>query len=88
MPVRAWALGFCPPHPRPGGTVRRLALRLGRDGRIVSPRDLADSAREAAREALAAYDGVEALGAHGTDAGPEGRRDGQDGQYDRQEQGL
>ncbi|MXM63648.1 WYL domain-containing protein [Streptomyces sp. HUCO-GS316] len=44
-------------------SLRRLALRLGRDGRIVSPRDLADSAREAAREALAAYDGVEAQGA-------------------------
>ena len=38
-------------------SLRRLALRLGRDGRIVSPQDLADSARQAAREALAAYDG-------------------------------
>ncbi|WP_431045262.1 helix-turn-helix transcriptional regulator [Streptomyces sp. P1-3] len=37
------------------GSLRRLALRLGRDGRIVSPRDLADSARDAARQALAAY---------------------------------
>lgn len=37
------------------GSLRRLALRLGRDGRIVSPRDLADSARRAAAEALAAY---------------------------------
>ncbi|MTE18294.1 WYL domain-containing protein [Streptomyces sp. TRM43335] len=36
-------------------TLRRLALRLGRDGRIVSPKELADSAREAARAALAAY---------------------------------
>ncbi|GHF40194.1 WYL domain-containing protein [Streptomyces mashuensis] len=36
-------------------SLRRLALRLGRDGRIVSPEDLAASAREAAREALAAY---------------------------------
>jgi proteasome accessory factor C len=36
-------------------SLRRLALRLGQDGRIVSPQDLADSAREAAREALAAY---------------------------------
>ncbi|WKX69432.1 YafY family protein [Streptomyces sp. XD-27] len=37
------------------GSLRRLALRLGQDGRIVSPRDLADSARDAARQALAAY---------------------------------
>jgi proteasome accessory factor C len=41
-------------------SLRRLALRLGRDGRIVSPSDLAESARKAARDALAAYDGVEA----------------------------
>lgn len=37
-------------------SLRRLALRLGRDGRIVTPTDLAESAREAARAALAAYD--------------------------------
>ena len=37
------------------GSLRRLALRLGRDGRIVSPQDLAQSAQEAAAEALAAY---------------------------------
>ncbi|CAL9284632.1 MULTISPECIES: WYL domain-containing protein [unclassified Streptomyces] len=37
-------------------SLRRLALRLGRDGRIVSPDGLAESARRAAREALAAYD--------------------------------
>ncbi|MFF4157787.1 helix-turn-helix transcriptional regulator [Streptomyces sp. NPDC001678] len=36
-------------------SLRRLALRLGRDGRIVSPEGLAGSAREAARETLAAY---------------------------------
>ncbi|MER7692735.1 WYL domain-containing protein [Streptomyces sp. NPDC097610] len=54
-------------------SLRRLALRLGRDGRIVSPPELADSAREAAREALAAYDGL---------------KGDQDGPYDRQEQGL
>ncbi|NUQ95255.1 MAG: WYL domain-containing protein [Streptomyces sp.] len=48
-------------------SLRRLALRLGRDGRIVSPPELADSARQAAREALAAYDGVEAQDPH---AGP------------------
>ncbi|MFE2627767.1 helix-turn-helix transcriptional regulator [Streptomyces sp. NPDC059374] len=44
-------------------SLRRLALRLGRDGRIVSPPELADSARRAAREALAAYDGMEMRGA-------------------------
>ncbi|WP_413756423.1 helix-turn-helix transcriptional regulator [Streptomyces sp. MMBL 11-3] len=38
-------------------SLRRLALRLGRDGRIVSPPEVADSARRAAVEALAAYDG-------------------------------
>ncbi|SCG06164.1 proteasome accessory factor C [Streptomyces sp. Ncost-T6T-2b] len=37
-------------------SLRRLALRLGGDGRIVAPPELADSAREAAREALAAYE--------------------------------
>jgi proteasome accessory factor C len=37
------------------GSLRRLALRLGRDGRIVSPQDLADSAQRAAAQALAAY---------------------------------
>ncbi|MFE6051034.1 helix-turn-helix transcriptional regulator [Kitasatospora sp. NPDC056446] len=35
--------------------LRPLALRLGRDGRIVSPPELAGQARSAAREALAAY---------------------------------
>ncbi|MER6613104.1 helix-turn-helix transcriptional regulator [Streptomyces xantholiticus] len=40
-------------------SLRRLALRLGRDGRIVSPQDLTDSARTAARNALAAYDDQE-----------------------------
>ncbi|MET9922300.1 helix-turn-helix transcriptional regulator [Streptomyces sp. NPDC059605] len=38
-------------------SLRRLALRLGGEGRIVSPPELAQSAREAARAALAAYDG-------------------------------
>ncbi|MEU6342543.1 WYL domain-containing protein [Streptomyces sp. NPDC046977] len=37
------------------GSLRRLALRLGRDGRIVSPPDLVASARDAAAQALAAY---------------------------------
>ncbi|MFE5844673.1 helix-turn-helix transcriptional regulator [Streptomyces niveus] len=41
-------------------SLRRLALRLGRDGRITSPRDLAENARRAAREALAAYDSDDA----------------------------
>lgn len=36
-------------------SLRRLALRLGADGRIVSPAELADSARDVARAALAAY---------------------------------
>ncbi|MGW2816164.1 helix-turn-helix transcriptional regulator [Streptomyces sp. NPDC001415] len=36
-------------------SLRRLALRLGQDGRIVSPDDLAESARRVAREALAGY---------------------------------
>ncbi|MEV0527470.1 WYL domain-containing protein [Streptomyces sp. NPDC050439] len=53
-------------------SLRRLALRLGGDGHIVSPADLADSARQAAREALAAYD------EHDKAPG---------GSYDRQEQG-
>ncbi|WP_330238121.1 helix-turn-helix transcriptional regulator [Streptomyces sp. NBC_00525] len=39
-------------------SLRRLALRLGGEGRIVSPPELAASARQAAREALAAYDGA------------------------------
>ncbi|WP_335938543.1 helix-turn-helix transcriptional regulator [Streptomyces sp. PTD5-9] len=37
-------------------SLRRLALRLGGEGRIVSPPDLARSAQDAARAALAAYD--------------------------------
>lgn len=40
------------PEPK---SLRRLALRLGADGHIVSPADLADSARRAAEQALAAY---------------------------------
>ncbi|MFI6939845.1 helix-turn-helix transcriptional regulator [Streptomyces sp. NPDC050418] len=39
-------------------SLKRLALRLGRDGHIVAPQDLADSAREAARSALEAYETV------------------------------
>ncbi|MCM1950693.1 helix-turn-helix transcriptional regulator [Streptomyces hydrogenans] len=39
-------------------SLKRLALRLGSDGRIVSPDGLADSARAAATAALAAYEGV------------------------------
>ncbi|MEV8405603.1 WYL domain-containing protein [Streptomyces niveus] len=41
-------------------SLRRLALRLGRDGRIIAPQDLAENARRAAREALAAYDSDDA----------------------------
>lgn len=41
-------------------SLRRLALRLGRDGRITAPRDLSENARRAAREALAAYDSDDA----------------------------
>ncbi|MEV8402240.1 helix-turn-helix transcriptional regulator [Streptomyces niveus] len=41
-------------------SLRRLALRLGRDGRITAPQDLAENARRAAREALAAYDSDDA----------------------------
>ena len=37
-------------------SLRRLALRLGRDGRIVAPRQLAESAQQAALAALAAYE--------------------------------
>ncbi|MFC0849312.1 helix-turn-helix transcriptional regulator [Streptomyces noboritoensis] len=37
-------------------SLRRLALRLGRDGRIVAPDELAESARSAALAALAAYE--------------------------------
>lgn len=40
-------------------SLRRLALRLGADGRITAPDDLAVSARQAATEALTAYDGQE-----------------------------
>lgn len=43
-------------------SLRRLALRLGRDGRIVAPDELAESARSAALAALAAY---EEQSAHG-----------------------
>ncbi|MEV0493857.1 helix-turn-helix transcriptional regulator [Streptomyces atratus] len=38
-------------------SLRRLALRLGGEGRIVAPRELAQSAQQAAQAALAAYDG-------------------------------
>jgi proteasome accessory factor C len=46
-------------------SLRRLALRLGRDGRIVSPVGLAVSAREAAREALAGYETADERGPGG-----------------------
>ncbi|MEU1129252.1 WYL domain-containing protein [Streptomyces sp. NPDC005900] len=69
-------------------SLRRLALRLGRDGRIVTPLQLADSARQAAREALAAYgqesdQPYESCGepGDGSAPGPYGRP------HERQEQG-
>lgn len=37
-------------------TLRRLALRLGGDGRVIAPPELAESARAAARAALAQYE--------------------------------
>ncbi|WP_307815532.1 WYL domain-containing protein [Streptomyces sp. 7-21] len=37
-------------------TLRRLALRLGGDGRIIAPPELAESARNAARAALEQYE--------------------------------
>ncbi|MDI3407079.1 helix-turn-helix transcriptional regulator [Streptomyces cavernicola] len=40
-------------------SLRRLALRLGPDGRITEPGDLAQSARRAAVEALAAYEAAD-----------------------------
>ncbi|MCL7428725.1 WYL domain-containing protein [Streptomyces sp. YS415] len=52
-------LRICLRTPDPA-SLKRLALRLGREGRIVAPPELAESARRAAQEALAAYDGVEA----------------------------
>lgn len=57
-------------------SLRRLALRLGGDGRIVSPEDLADSARSAAREALVAYDA------------PDGLEGAEDRPYEGREQGI
>jgi proteasome accessory factor C len=35
--------------------VRRLALRLGGDGRVVSPPEVTEQVRQDAREALAQY---------------------------------
>jgi hypothetical protein len=43
------------------GLVRRLALRLGEDGRVVSPPDLAAEIRDAAAAALANYAELPAL---------------------------
>ncbi|GAA3728317.1 WYL domain-containing protein [Streptomyces tremellae] len=50
-------------------SLRRLALRLGGEGRIVSPPDLAQSARQAARDALAAYEGAGDTGVRPYDEG-------------------
>jgi proteasome accessory factor C len=41
------------------GWVRRLALRLGEDGRVVSPAALVTEVRDAATAALACYDLLE-----------------------------
>ncbi|WP_432109080.1 helix-turn-helix transcriptional regulator [Streptomyces sp. AA1529] len=49
-------------------SLRRLALRLGADGRITAPEELARSAREAARQALAAYGADGAYRADGAEA--------------------
>jgi len=46
--------------------VRRLALRLGEDGRVISPPELAGQVRRDAAEALAGY----AEPPHGPDTGP------------------
>ncbi len=61
LPVRAasrsWATGGCGSRcaPRTPGWVRRLALRLGENGRIVAPASLAAQVREDAAAALAQY---------------------------------
>ncbi|MFM9367811.1 helix-turn-helix transcriptional regulator [Streptomyces sp. Da 82-17] len=52
-------------------SLRRLALRLGPDGRITAPDDLARSARDAAADALAAYEE-----SHGREIGAEARESG------------
>ncbi|GAA2232095.1 WYL domain-containing protein [Streptomyces amakusaensis] len=52
--------------------LRRLALRLGQDGRIVAPAELALSARDAARQALAAYEQAEGGGGTAPVAGAHG----------------
>ncbi|MFD8807312.1 hypothetical protein ACFVZ6_17240, partial [Streptomyces sp. NPDC059597] len=71
------------PQGAPGGGPPRGPAR---DGRIVSPPELADSARRAAREALAAY---ESYGADDSaDGVPEGVSGGADGTYERGEHGL
>ncbi|MFD4873627.1 helix-turn-helix transcriptional regulator [Streptomyces sp. NPDC058420] len=67
-------------------SLRRLALRLGRDGRIVSPSDLADSARRAAREALAAYDGPQGVSTLALSVAAEGAPEAND--QGKEEQGL
>jgi proteasome accessory factor C len=59
----------------------------------VSPPELAGSARQAAREALAAYDGIEDVAAHGAEQAQEtaaGRAvpEGPDTGHDRQEREL
>ncbi|CAM5505494.1 hypothetical protein SFUMM280S_09119 [Streptomyces fumanus] len=73
-----------PAHPRPGlAQAPGAAARTGRPDHGAA--ELADSARRAAREALAAYDGIEAVAAGRAPAVPVGPAV-QDGQDDRQEQ--
>ncbi|MFI2212742.1 helix-turn-helix transcriptional regulator [Streptomyces sp. NPDC020141] len=52
--------------------LRRLALRLGQDGRVVAPAELAQSARDAARRALAAYEDSPDADTDGSHAGADG----------------
>jgi proteasome accessory factor C len=47
------------------GWIRRLALRLGEDGRVLEPADLAASVRAAAAEALAQYGEASGQSGHG-----------------------
>ena len=50
------------------GWVRRLALRLGEDGRVISPPSLVAEIREAAAAALANYVVIIAAGTRGSPA--------------------
>ena len=58
------------------GWVRRLALRLGEDGRVIGPEPLVAEVREAASAALANYVALlpATRGASGVHPAPQGRR--------------